>query len=662
MLVELPASNAANLDERVFPWEYVISAASGQRETALTVIRVVAKTPQRPYGTSGLLFVESSPAMLVDHYDYRIEREMVTRGFAAVETMRNPSGEDLQQRVTSLSPEVLHVTGVDSHQGVQLLRAQRKWKEEMPPNDGLWLSLSDSAPTDAATVAALLACGKHPPRLVCCNFYNSAPRIAALAVSFGAGAAIGFQDGFDDALAELFYANFFAEYQQDGNIARAFTYALRDLPLHDERGTGLILWIAADLLDQDLHSATATGLRPEPPTGAAEDRVGAEVRVRARANYSLLHNSEGLFQVFRAHRSEPSQPVTARVRVELHVGSERVSFRTDVRLRTRVTDLSRLVHLPLTSRLERSLMEDVRSSLYVRVDVGERVVYRQTHAVTLAAIDEWRDSINGNWLPSFVLPRDPAVARIIDSAQKYLHALTDDRSAGFDGYQHCERIETGRRGESNPNWVAALRRVDLQVQALWWAVVADFPVYYINPPPSFTEFAQRLRTPSDVVKGRRGTCIDLALLMTACMEYVGLKPVIFLLQGHALPGYWRWSGWQTEFHQMDRMFEGEAPLAPSEAALGDPGGEPEWYLPSTAWTELRREIVHERIVAFETVKLTGRGSFMHARGAGRQRVIGDPAVPDHQKLAAKAFESMIDLDRARDAGVTPLPLRRRQGI
>src|SRR6185295_429724 len=210
---------------------------------------------------------------------------------------------------------------------------------------------SDAAPTDAATVATLFASGRNPPRLVCCNFYNSAPRIASLAVAFGAGAAIGFQDAFDDALAELFYANFFAEYQHDGNIARAFTYALRELPLFGERGTGLVLWIAHDLLDQDLHTATA--LRPEPQTGAAEDQVGAEVSVRGRANYSLLHNSESLFRVFRAHRSEPSQPVTARVRVELHVGSERFPFRTDVKLRTRVTDLSRHVHLPLTSKLER---------------------------------------------------------------------------------------------------------------------------------------------------------------------------------------------------------------------------------------------------------------------------------------------------------------------
>jgi hypothetical protein len=654
VLVYLPPSKGQNPDERTFPWEYVISAASGQRENPIVVIRVVRREMLRNYGARGLLFVETSPPKLVDHYEYLIERDMVTRGFASVDVLKNPWERDLSKKVGRMRPEVVHLAGIDAHQGVQLLRARRDWRDQPAPNDGLWLN-GDGCPTDAAEVARLLTSGKYPPRLVCCNFYNSAPRIASLSVVKGAGAAIGFQDAFDDAVAELFYANFFAEYQQDGNIAKAFTMALRELPLDQDPGTGLVLWIAQDLLDKGVHSAASPS--PEPPTGQAEDQdqVGAEVRVRHKANYSLLHNSESIFQVFRAHRSDPSQPTTAQVRVELHVGRDRFTSRSDVKLRTRVTDLSRHVHLPLTSKLGRSLMEDVRSSLYVRIDIGKRVVYRKTHPITLAAIDEWRDSINANWLPSFVLPRDPAVAGVVNDAQQYLQALTDDHAAGFDGYQHCEAVRPALRVTGDPDWEAALRRVDLQVQALWWALVCETPLSYINPPPSFTEYTQRLRTPTDVVKGRRGTCIDLALLMTACMEYVGLKPAIFLLRGHALPGYWRWRGWQTEFHQMDRLFSGEPPLAPSEAALGDPGGEPDWFLPNTAWTELCREVVGERIAPFETVLLTGLESFGKARQEGTQRVVG-PDVEDPSKPLD--FESMIDLDRARESGVTPLPMQR----
>jgi hypothetical protein len=58
---------------------------------------------------------------------------------------------------------------------------------------------------------------------------------------------------------------------------------------------------------------------------------------------------------------------------------------------------------------------------------------------------------------------------------------------------------------------------------------------YINPPPTFTEKSQRLRTPSDIVMGKRGTCIDLTLLLAACLEYAEIYPVLFLLKDHAFP-------------------------------------------------------------------------------------------------------------------------------
>ena len=56
--------------------------------------------------------------------------------------------------------------------------------------------------------------------------------------------------------------------------------------------------------------------------------------------------------------------------------------------------------------------------------------------MTLIPVDEWYDDTNNNpWLPSFVLPRDPAVVDIIRSARRYLIGIEDDPSAGFDGYQ-----------------------------------------------------------------------------------------------------------------------------------------------------------------------------------------------------------------------------------
>ncbi len=63
-----------------------------------------------------------------------------------------------------------------------------------------------------------------------------------------------------------------------------------------------------------------------------------------------------------------------------------------------------------------------------------------------------------------------------------------------------------------------LEGVDKQVQAIWTAISLDYGLGYINPPPSYSENSQRLRTPWRVLHERRGTCVDLALLMAACLN------------------------------------------------------------------------------------------------------------------------------------------------
>jgi hypothetical protein len=101
---------------------------------------------------------------------------------------------------------------------------------------------------------------------------------------------------------------------------------------------------------------------------------------------------------------------------------------------------------------------------------GQDVV-RQTHPVTLLAVDEWRDDeLNRVWLPSFVLSRDPQVAKIIDAAHRYLMVLEDDSGAGFVGYESSEETPAERAQE-----------VDLQVQAVWFSLLHDLPLGYINP-------------------------------------------------------------------------------------------------------------------------------------------------------------------------------------
>jgi hypothetical protein len=78
------------------------------------------------------------------------------------------------------------------------------------------------------------------------------------------------------------------------------------------------------------------------------------------------------------------------------------------------------------------------------------------------------------------------------------------------------------------------------VQAIYLAIQEDLRVTYINPPPSFEgrRMLQRLRTPGQIVlRERQATCFDLALLFAACLEHIGLHPLVFLIRGHAFFGY-----------------------------------------------------------------------------------------------------------------------------
>ena len=254
----------------------------------------------------------------------------------------------------------------------------------------------------------------------------------------------------------------------------------------------------------------------------------------------------------------------------------------------------------------------------------------------LLPVDQWRDNDkDGQWLPSFVLPRDPAVTALIEKAQRYVRVLRDDPSAGFDGYQSLD-----------PRAADPAAEVDRQVQAIWSTIVHELDLGYINPPPSYNTAmdSQRLRTPSMIVKDRSGTCIDLALLLAACCELVDIYPVIFLLKDHAFPGYWRQDRFQQKFIEVADGFVDEM-AADEQHKTSAPGAQRvPWWFRDTAYTEIARQVKLGNLVPLESVWLTAHSGFWEAVDGGK----------DNLKKAAR-FHSMLDIARAREAGVTPLP-------
>jgi hypothetical protein len=618
---------------RTLPWELLLRLATGKRD--LVVIRHldVTQTPlsRGELRPNKLLFVESAPGTLSGIYNFEIERWLV-EGSLGLENswLETPSVGELEDRVCSYKPDVVHLTGIDLHEGdfVQKYKGpDREW-------DGYYLkgaTIRDRR-VNAYHLGAILNAYGLSGSFVGCNFFYSAARVASLAVACGAFASIGFQDQVSNALAERFFASFYQRWRGCGwNLLDAFREAWWSVARN--RGAGLVLWSRASLIRQQAKSRTkSVSPKPKEITGDTSEVFKIEVQPNPEINYSRLHNGEGLFRKFRVYKSEPRYARGIEVRVALNMGSESFPYEAafDFKADDSVLDLAKNVNLPLTSALARSLRERVQTSLRVRVRYAGQELYNHTHRVTLLPVNEWRfDQAQGaRWLGSFVLPGDPAVRNVVDAAQKYLMALADDNATGFDGYQSTnpeEDCEDPHEG------------LDMQVRALWCALSFEYSLSYINPPPVFTAGSQRLRTPSDVIDGHRGTCVDLALLFAACLEYVDIYPVIFVLTDHAFPGYWRSQNAYDEFIKMSK--------APDKAG-SNVGVSMDFDSQLVlAYEEMRQCVRDGFLVPLETVFLTQHRGFSDAVQGGIENL-----------RSSSNFEALLNLRKLREENVTPLPI------
>ncbi len=662
-------------EHRIFPWEFMLASVTRDMRGGkpITIVRRLRTPPERgsenraSAAPSSWLQVLSAPGLLAENYDFTGEQRILKlcveslKGTLAI--AENPSQESLLSEVTKRSPDVLHLSGFDSHQGTSLIGL----RDDRTVQDGYLVRGLERKPhvIPAEALSDILTAGRErKPQLISCNIYNSGARLAPLCVAKGAHAAIGFQDSFDDSLAELFFHTLYRSWQlADWSLTAAFAFAWKTLRDQNQplRGSGIVFWSKASILDQAPHAeqaltkptrkkARSRSLAPiyEAPTAdQIHDQLEVDVALISQLNYSILHNNGPIFERFRVRKKRLSvgRVDDLQVRVELYVGTDSYPFRMKASLSETDTyvDFPHNIRVSLASSLSRAIRESIHTSLFVEVLWHDAVLYRQTHRVTLLPIDEWRfDTDNYRWLPSFVLPRDPAVLRVIDSAQRYLMALRDDATAGFDGYQCVD----GR----HPPKPADCSLVDMQVRAIWSSLLYECPLSYINPPPVFTDSSQRLRTPSDCVDGKRGTCIDLALLLAACLEYVEIYPTIFLLKTHAFPAYWRHDSYHEDFRAArDAAVDEESDIVNNRQA-GSVGQKHGWDFQVSEYREILAEVQAGHLVPLETTLVTGRGSFAEAIDSGIKNL-----------ASRREFESMLDILLARtdlQTSVTPLPIRR----
>ena len=167
----------------------------------------------------------------------------------------------------------------------------------------------------------------------------------------------------------------------------------------------------------------------------------------------------------------------------------------------------------------RAVSEAEHAELCWAVKQGAEVVAQGESPVEVLAFNEWPGlRAPPALLASFVLPNHPVVSQLLRAARDELARVHGD--AAIPGYQ-----------------ARSPRRVVQQLEALI-AALRGLGLSYVGLPASFEASGQKVRLPDMLLADGMGNCLDISLLVAACLEQMGLAPLIVVVHGHAFPALW----------------------------------------------------------------------------------------------------------------------------
>jgi len=653
----------ASETDRFFPWEETLAlacrdGADDRPARRLIVVRWLACPPRkRPEATGPAAILVTTDAAEspfgTDSEDKVVRRPLASDASGQPLPLRRVDSPEAIRRALR-PPEgkpaaVVHwmLRAVDK--GIVFDAVDRALVLEEPPPPG---AHPPRPLADDRTVAEAIA--THRPALVALSSCYTGRRLAPFTVAAGADLAIGFHQEVDDASLPAFFASFYEAWRGGSAPIESLRGAIdfnRDQPDHEGLGA-VTLWSARDLLAPsepppampDALSPAARTAVPGPPEGLVFD-----CEPEPALNYSILHCSRGgLFRRFvvTALDRPPTDPLEVVASLDTGTGppSEcRFSIPAPARANSRI-DLASLVALPLGGQLLRERRETLKGAVTVTVGSAGRTLLERTWSIDLLPCDEWRDDHSGNlFLPSFVLPRDPAVRTVIGRSLGFLRAIIDHPRGSFTGYPSTRR--TGIESEFRP-----------QVQAIWHALVDAFHIDYTAPPPAYVQSAQRLRTPEEVLRGHRGTCIELSLLLASCWEHIGFHPVLFLTPGHAFCGLW------VSAEARERFFTSLADpmltkgIRNPNGALGGTVVNRSSAMPWMLTEPIQHEAILEAVSAGSLLPVEATSMAFKA-GLGEAMQYAKETLRNAiHGVDEKSLDAMLDVHTARERGITPLPI------
>ena len=250
------------------------------------------------------------------------------------------------------------------------------------------------------------------------------------------------------------------------------------------------------------------------------------------------------------------------------------------------------------------LTEKMVGNVHIELLENGKCIFANDDNITLLAYDQWPGAfVMPEIICAFITPNHSKVAEVIAKASVYLDKWT--KSPSFTGYQ-----------TQDPNTV-------IKQMAAIYAALQEAGIAYTMPPASYEDIGQRVRLPHAVLEQKMGTCIDLSVLYAACLEAVGLHPILFMAPGHAFCGCWLIEDSFPECIQDDvsvinkRFASGIDEISPVECT----------------------SLVAGKSCSFEEAVSQGKRNFV------------DP----------EKFDFAVDVMRCRTSGIRPLPVRNMEG-
>lgn len=165
----------------------------------------------------------------------------------------------------------------------------------------------------------------------------------------------------------------------------------------------------------------------------------------------------------------------------------------------------------------------------VEVELEGELIGEAGRSVQVLAAQQWLATplpLALEMLAAHVVPNHPAITALVSDAAGVLEEQTGDGS--LDGY------------------TAGPERVDAIVAATA-AAMQRRGIRYSEPPASWSDLGQQVRSPGDVLTWLVGTPLDTVVVLAAALEQAGIRPLLWLAEGsggrvgggHAFLGYWR---------------------------------------------------------------------------------------------------------------------------